>query len=78
MGGRLSNSTFGCKLHPMLISSKHPLFKSEHNRLMQAGPQLLLATREIYWPIADRNLAKVVKMSPMFKGSPLLCSADNE
>lgn len=64
VGGRLNNSNFTYeKKHPILLQSTHHvaklLFEYEHNKLMHAGPQLLLSTiRETYWPIGGRNLAK--------------------
>ncbi|XP_022820494.1 uncharacterized protein LOC111352289 isoform X2 [Spodoptera litura] len=64
VGGRLENSTFTySKKHPILLQSTHPftvlLFEFEHEKLMHAGPQLLLASiREAYWPIGGRNLAR--------------------
>lgn len=66
VGGRLRNSQFEFrKKHPVVLLSKHPLTKlifiSEHNRLLHAGPQMLLASiRERFWPILGRNLAKKV------------------
>lgn len=64
VGGRLDNSSFSYeKRHPVILHSSHQftklLFKFEHDRLMHAGPQLLLATiRDTYWPIGGRNLAR--------------------
>lgn len=64
VGGRLSNSNFPHdKKFPILLQSTHHfsviLFRYEHNRLLHAGPQLLLASiRETYWPIGGRYLAK--------------------
>ena len=66
VGGRLDNSKYSYdKKHPVLLHSKHQLTKlimeEEHQRLLHAGPQLLLAsTRERYWPIGGRNLAKQI------------------
>lgn len=65
VGGRLKNSNFSFdKKHPILLSSKHwfsvLLFRHEHKRLQHAGPQMLLYnTRELYWVVGGRNLAKV-------------------
>lgn len=65
VGGRLYNSNFNeDKKHTILISSKHYftklLFASEHQSLLHAGPQLLLASiRERFWPIGGRNLVKM-------------------
>lgn len=64
VGGRLENSEFPYdKQHPIILCSKHRLtkliFLSEHNRLLHAGPQLLLASmREKFWPIGGRYIAK--------------------
>lgn len=64
IGGRLQQSDFpDSKKHPILIQSTHRftklLFNYEHQKLLHAGPQLLLATiRETYWPIRGRNLAR--------------------
>lgn len=65
VGGRLSNADFIDfeKKHPILLCAKHNftklLFRSEHTRLLHAGPQLMLATlREFWWPLRGRNLAR--------------------
>nr|CAI5851512.1 unnamed protein product [Callosobruchus analis] len=64
VGGRLHLAKLDYnQKHPMLLSSKHPLtrliFRSEHLRLLHAGPRLLLCSiRENYWPISGSNLAK--------------------
>ncbi|XP_018406467.1 PREDICTED: uncharacterized protein LOC108782651 [Cyphomyrmex costatus] len=66
VGGRLKHSNFDFdKKHPMILDAKHPftrlIFESEHRRLLHVGPQTLLAhTRERYWTIAGRNLARQV------------------
>ncbi|XP_018374065.1 PREDICTED: uncharacterized protein LOC108768206 [Trachymyrmex cornetzi] len=66
VGGRLGRSDFNFdKRQPMILSSKHHLtklvFESEHERLLHAGPQALLAqVKEQYWPISGRNLARQV------------------
>ncbi|KAJ8733937.1 hypothetical protein PYW07_014488 [Mythimna separata] len=67
VGGRSKNSldfSFD-KKHPVVLSSKHNftslLFRHEHNRLLHAGPQLLLSTlRENWWPVGGRNLARKI------------------
>ncbi|KAJ8728809.1 hypothetical protein PYW07_006505 [Mythimna separata] len=67
VGGRIKNSlefSFD-KKHPVVLSSKHNftslLFRHEHNRLLHAGPQLLLSTlRENWWPVGGRNLARKI------------------
>lgn len=68
VGGRLGNSKFeNDKKHPILLPGNHMftnrLFIDEHNRLLHAGPQLLLASIcERFWPLRGRNLAqKIVK-----------------
>lgn len=64
VGGRLHASSFGFeKKHPIVLDSRHHftklLFEYEHNRLLHAGPQLLLSSvREQFWPISGRNLAR--------------------
>lgn len=64
VGGRISQSQYSYdKKHPILLHSNHILTKlimrSEHVRLLHAGPQLLLSsTRERYWPIQGKVLAK--------------------
>lgn len=67
VGGRLVNSnTFSYdKKHPILLCSKHHftkiLFRSEHIKLLHAGPQLLLShIRDRWWPLGGRNLAKII------------------
>lgn len=67
VGGRLTNSeSFPYdKKHPKLLCSKHYftllLFKSEHVKLLHAGPQLLLShLRDQWWPLGGRNLARKV------------------
>lgn len=65
VGGRLSNSdSFSYeKRHPLLLCSKHRftrlLFQHEHQALLHAGPQLLLASiRDNWWPLRGRDLAR--------------------
>lgn len=64
VGGRLVNSQFSYdKKHPIIISPKHPvtilIFRYYHSNLLHAGPQLLLSNiRDLYWPLAGRNLAR--------------------
>jgi len=64
VGGRLRNSEFdNDKKHPIILSAKHQfsrlIFKDEHLRLLHAPPQLLLSsTRERFWVIGGRNLAR--------------------
>ncbi|XP_045497063.1 uncharacterized protein LOC123695307 isoform X2 [Colias croceus] len=72
VGGRIQNSpnfSFNKKF-PILIASNHHfsllLFRFEHERLLHAGPQLLLFTlREMWWPVGGRNLARKVVHSCM-------------
>nr|CAI5848727.1 unnamed protein product [Callosobruchus analis] len=62
VGGRLNDSDLPFEQkHPIILDSKHPfthlMVSSEHNRLLYAGPQLLLANiREKYWILGWRNL----------------------
>lgn len=64
VGGRLSNTKYDYdKKHPILLHSKHHftkiLFIQEHNRLLHAGPQMLLSSiRERVWPLGGRDLAR--------------------
>ncbi|XP_044746498.1 uncharacterized protein LOC123308039 [Coccinella septempunctata] len=64
VGGRLSNSSFSySKKHPTLLPASHALtklvFRFEHENLLHAGPQLLLASiREQFWPISGRSIAR--------------------
>ena len=49
VGGRMSNSKFSySKLHPMILHGSHPITKliirSEHLRLLHAGPTLLISS----------------------------------
>lgn len=63
VGGRLGLSQFSYnKKHPIILHNNNTLTKlimrSQHIRLLHAGPQLLLsATREQYWPIHGKSLA---------------------
>lgn len=78
VGGRLENSNFEFnKKHPIVIPKKHHfskiLFRSEHLRLLHAGPQLLLSSiRDKYWPIGGRLLARQTTRTciPCFKIKP--------
>lgn len=64
--GRLNNSPYSYdQKHPILLCSKHYLtkliFRTQHLKLLHAGPLLLLANiRQTYWPLGGRNLAKFV------------------
>ena len=66
VGGRLQNSTFPYhSIHQIILPHNCHFTKivvlSEHNRLLHAGPQLLIATlRETYWIPRIRNLVKTV------------------
>ncbi|XP_050308277.1 uncharacterized protein LOC126744768 [Anthonomus grandis grandis] len=66
VGGRLSNSEYSfSKKYPILLSPNHILtqliMRYEHERLLHAGPQLLLShIRDNFWPIAGRNLARKI------------------
>lgn len=78
VGGRLQMSEFDYdKKHPVILSSSHHLtfliFLNEHNRLLHAGPQLLLSSvRDRYWPLQGRNLARKVvhKCIVCFRAKP--------
>ena len=83
VGGRLKHSSFSFgKKHPIILSSKHHLtyliLKYEHAKLLHCGPQLLLShVREIYWPLAGKNLAKRIVRECMvcFKFKPTIPQA---
>nr|CAH7762827.1 unnamed protein product [Callosobruchus chinensis] len=66
VGGRLKNSMYSYdKKHPIILSSKHHLskliFEREHLKFYHIGPQALLAsTREKFWVIGGKSLAKYV------------------
>ncbi|XP_076230178.1 uncharacterized protein LOC143175315 [Nomia melanderi] len=68
VGGRLSNApiTYN-KRHPILLPAKHHLtdliIKGEHNRLLHAGCQQVIASlRENFWPInCTRNVKRVIR-----------------
>nr|CAH7735170.1 unnamed protein product [Callosobruchus chinensis] len=66
VGGRLENSMYSYdKKHPIILSSKHHLskliFEREHLKFYHIGPQALLAsTREKFWVIGGKSLAKYV------------------
>ncbi|XP_033227916.1 uncharacterized protein LOC117179862 [Belonocnema kinseyi] len=68
VGSRLSNSQFDReKKHPIVLLATDDfarlLFIREHQRLLHAGPQLLLSSiRERFWPIGGRNMARKVVM----------------
>lgn len=67
VGGRLlnaSNITYEQK-HQIILPYIEPFsslfFRHEHERLLHAGPQAMLATIQLqYWPIKGRNTAKKV------------------
>nr|CAH7719124.1 unnamed protein product [Callosobruchus chinensis] len=64
VGGRLRNSELNFnQKHPIILHEKHKftvlLVTYEHQRLLHAGPQLLLASiRERYWIVGGRNLIR--------------------
>lgn len=66
VGGRLAHSEFSNdKKHPIVLSARHRFTKliliDEHLRMLHLAPQTLLAsTRERFWIIGGRNLAKKV------------------
>lgn len=66
VGGRLENSdlTFDAK-HQIILPAKHAFTKALmahlHHKHMHAGPQTLLnITRQRYWPLNGRNIAKQI------------------
>lgn len=83
VGGRLRNADFEIdKKFPILLSSKNRLalliFEQEHINLLHGGPQLLLShTRERFWTLGGRNLAKKVVRSCItcFKSNPRAATA---
>nr|CAI5839102.1 unnamed protein product [Callosobruchus analis] len=62
VGGRLRNSELNFnQKHPIILHEKHKLtvLLVEHQRLLHAGPQLLLASiSERYWIVGGRNLIR--------------------
>lgn len=64
VGGRIQASEYSFDMkHPILLQSSHRLtkllFQQEHQRLLHAGPQALLAAiRTRFWPIGGRDLAR--------------------
>lgn len=78
VGGRIRNSKFDYdKKFPIILPPKHNLTKlimtHEHNRLLHCGPSMLLSsTRERYWPLSGRNLARgiVRRCVTCFKSKP--------
>lgn len=64
VGGRLSNSSLKFnKKHPIILPKGNHftelIFRHKHLELLHAPQNLLLnSVREIYWPIAGKNLAK--------------------
>lgn len=82
VGGRLQRSTLSFdEKHPMLIPQKHRftqlLLKQEHERLLHAPPQQLLATvRQKFWPINGPSAVKKVvnKCVTCRRARPKLCS----
>lgn len=69
VGGRLQLADcIDSRKHPFILSGRDDLtkliFRTQHVTLLHAGPQLLLSSiREIYWPIAGRNLARTTVRS---------------
>ncbi|XP_038121232.1 uncharacterized protein LOC6053509 [Culex quinquefasciatus] len=66
VGGRLGHSqeTDSTK-HPIVLPARHPLtkmlFEDYHERLLHAGPQLMLATVRLkYWPLGGRSVARQI------------------
>ncbi|XP_038106766.1 uncharacterized protein LOC119766348 [Culex quinquefasciatus] len=66
VGGRLglSQETDSTK-HPIVLPARHPLtkmlFEDYHERLLHAGPQLMLATVRLkYWPLGGRSVARQI------------------
>ncbi|XP_055527359.1 uncharacterized protein LOC129719980 [Wyeomyia smithii] len=66
LGGRLekSNEAEGTK-HPILLPARHAftrkLLQHYHERLLHAGPQLMLgAVRLHYWPLGGRQVARQI------------------
>ncbi|XP_065091635.1 uncharacterized protein LOC135712614 [Ochlerotatus camptorhynchus] len=80
VGGRIRNATLSDAIkHPIVLSAKHPLSallaSSYHQKLLHAGPQLLLATlRQKFWILGGRNLIKSVfhQCHTCFRSKPTL------
>ncbi|XP_065079415.1 uncharacterized protein LOC135702313 [Ochlerotatus camptorhynchus] len=66
VGSRLANANISAgRKHPIVLDNQHPLSvliaTDYHRKHLHAGQQLLTASmRERYWPIAVRNLARMV------------------
>lgn len=66
VGGRLTNSEYPySKKFPILLLPGHHItkliFENEHQRLLHAGPQLLLSSiRDTFWPISGRNFSRKI------------------
>ncbi|XP_038106987.1 uncharacterized protein LOC119766486 [Culex quinquefasciatus] len=80
VGGRLRNAklTHESK-HPIVLSARHPLTallaSYFHEKLLHAGPALMLATlRQKYWILGGRNLVKSVyhRCHTCFRSKPTL------
>ncbi|KAG7307061.1 hypothetical protein JYU34_007195 [Plutella xylostella] len=78
VGGRIGSSNYPYdKKHPILLKSDHHLtkllFELEHEQLMHAGPQHLLASmRERYWPIGGRaSCTSTTRHSSLFRVSSI-------
>ncbi|XP_065088848.1 uncharacterized protein LOC135710257 [Ochlerotatus camptorhynchus] len=80
VGGRIRNAALSDAIkHPIVLSAKHPLSallaSSYHQKLLHAGPQLLLATlRQKFWILGGRNLIKSVfhQCHTCFRSKPTL------
>ncbi|XP_055622597.1 uncharacterized protein LOC129766156 [Toxorhynchites rutilus septentrionalis] len=80
VGGRLrhSNEAEDTK-HPSVLPARHTLtrllLKQYHERLLHAGPQLMMsAVRLRYWPLGGRNVAREIvhKCVKCFRSKPTL------
>ncbi|XP_055633100.1 uncharacterized protein LOC129773511 [Toxorhynchites rutilus septentrionalis] len=80
VGGRLSQSQERAETkHQIVLPAKHPIttmiFVYHHEKLLHAGPQLLLsAVRLRFWPLGGRNIAKRVvhQCQRCFRAKPIL------
>lgn len=80
VGGRLEKSSLPySQKHPLVIPSDHKitklLFTYEHERLLHAGPQLMMAQiNRCYWPLRGKALARntVHKCIVCFRFKPVL------
>ncbi|XP_055522766.1 uncharacterized protein LOC129716948 [Wyeomyia smithii] len=62
VGGRLRNARIAAsRMHPIILALTTMLVTYYHQKLLHAGPQLVLASiRERYWPLSARSMVRKV------------------